>query len=266
MITAKIENVTPEMAAQWLETHNTGNRSIRLAHVTRLASDMSDGNWVASNGESIKFDIDGRLVDGQHRLSACVLANIPISCLVVRGVAPDCYATIDIGRQKNTSDFLAANAFKNATLMASTAKLLALHQDGNLANMKDGKVSPTTARVLQIIEDNPTLTDSAAWTHGNPVSKLLTVSFACLIHYVATQQGHSAAVSAFLDRIGNGLGLRDYEPVYHLRKFLLAHKSAKRKAAQPFVLALAIKAWIYAKNEKSVNDLRFRTDEKFPVL
>jgi hypothetical protein len=69
--------VTPDQALKWLEDTNTNNRSVRDIHVQRLASDMKNGKWRGFNGEAIRFDSLGRLVDGQHRLWACTVAGVP---------------------------------------------------------------------------------------------------------------------------------------------------------------------------------------------
>ena len=70
-----IVTITPEMAVELLK-HNHGNRKINRANVRRIADDMLTGAYKL-NGETLKLYEDGSLADGQHRLNACILANVP---------------------------------------------------------------------------------------------------------------------------------------------------------------------------------------------
>jgi hypothetical protein len=67
--------VTPELAKQWLEA-NTHNRPLSEELVIAYMVDMLDGRW-QYNGDAIRFDHTGRLIDGQHRLHACIEAGVP---------------------------------------------------------------------------------------------------------------------------------------------------------------------------------------------
>ena len=72
----KVETITPKLAEKWMEA-NKNNRPLRRSLVGRYAGAIRRGQWEL-NGESIKFDEDGVLFDGQHRLAAVVEANKPI--------------------------------------------------------------------------------------------------------------------------------------------------------------------------------------------
>lgn len=72
-ITAKIEVIGVKEAADYLQ-YNTNNRPIRQSHVDHLADEMLSGRW-KFNGESIIFDDQGVLRNGQHRLTAILKAR-----------------------------------------------------------------------------------------------------------------------------------------------------------------------------------------------
>ena len=65
---AKIVDITPEMAREYLEK-NSHNRRLSERSVRNLATAIKNGEWQV-NGEAIKVDKEGNLLDGQHRLSA----------------------------------------------------------------------------------------------------------------------------------------------------------------------------------------------------
>lgn len=84
--TSEFVLVTQAMAREWLKA-NVGNRRIAKAHLDFIKGEMSRGEWVPGV-DQIVFDAAGRLIDGQHRLTAIADLGIPQEMLVVRGVAP----------------------------------------------------------------------------------------------------------------------------------------------------------------------------------
>jgi hypothetical protein len=77
---ARVILITPEMAKEMLKK-NVSNRAIRKVVVKGYADDMLAGAWRTTH-QGIAFNSNGDLVDGQHRLSAIVLANKPIEMLI----------------------------------------------------------------------------------------------------------------------------------------------------------------------------------------
>ena len=113
------EEITPEIASALLDK-NIKNRNIRKDHVLSLAKQMTEGNW-QDNGQTIVIDINGCLIDGQHRLSAVVYADIPILMQVMRNAAPEVINTIDTGIARRASDVFSINGIKHPTHVATVA-------------------------------------------------------------------------------------------------------------------------------------------------
>lgn len=104
---AKIELITPKIAEQYLEKNSNNYRRLYKATVDQYASEMLNGKWIF-NGEAIKFNKSGKLVDGQHRLSAIVKSGCSIPMVVITDVNDD-VNTFDIGKTRSVSDIAAAN-------------------------------------------------------------------------------------------------------------------------------------------------------------
>lgn len=94
-ITAEVRKVTPELAKTWLGTTEK-NRTFRKSRVAQYAADMKAGRWQL-NGEAIKFDKNGHLLNGQHRLHAVVRADTTVPMLVISGLDPETRTTMDSG-------------------------------------------------------------------------------------------------------------------------------------------------------------------------
>lgn len=118
-LTIEIKNVTPEMASEILAEHNGLNRKINKRHVSALALNMEKGTW-KFNGDSIRFDNKGNLIDGQHRLSAIVESNKPMTMLFVSGLDTSIIRTIDQEvKPRNLNDILKMDNVKYASQVAS---------------------------------------------------------------------------------------------------------------------------------------------------
>lgn len=96
-------SVTPQLAL-WLLEANVGNRNIRINDVGKIIHDIKHGNWKL-NGETIKFDWFGRLLDGQHRLWAIAESGTPVEVDVAFNVDPEAADTMNQGVPDTISDF-----------------------------------------------------------------------------------------------------------------------------------------------------------------
>lgn len=107
-IKSEIKCVTPEMAKAWLVS-NTNNRTVRNIVVERYAKSMKEGNWIPTH-QGIAFDVNGRLVDGQHRLMAVEKSGVSVDMMVTFNLDPKAFGGMDQGVARNASDLLGGNA------------------------------------------------------------------------------------------------------------------------------------------------------------
>jgi hypothetical protein len=98
----KEETITPKVAISYLETM-VNNRVVTQPLIDSLASQINAGLWCCTH-QGIAFDIEGRLVDGQHRMWACVAADKPIRVMVTRGLTPEEVLALDCGRNRSSAD------------------------------------------------------------------------------------------------------------------------------------------------------------------
>lgn len=176
--TATFETITPAIAAEWLEA-NEGNRHIRNREVDSYAREIIAGRWLVT-GEAIKFDWNGRMLDGQHRLKAVVRANAAIDALVVRNLAPETQTVIDTPVRRTAGDALvwAGLIEHHVTMTAASARIGYAIEAGYLATAtKSVHGTISHGEIIEWTRDNPGLLESAAWanTHykaldGRPAS------------------------------------------------------------------------------------------------
>ncbi len=98
------EIITPAMAAKWVHPSvNRDNRPLRDSQVKYLAKQILDGKWQLTH-QGVAFADDGRLVDGQHRLNAIIMANRQVQMMITRGLKADAYKVVDCGLKRAASD------------------------------------------------------------------------------------------------------------------------------------------------------------------
>lgn len=96
----EIRIITPQMATTYLESRHDRQRKITKNRVTQYAGEMVAGRWSDSQ-DAIAFDKNGKLINGQHRMAAVVLADTPSEFLVVTGMHDACMKVMD--SQQNRS-------------------------------------------------------------------------------------------------------------------------------------------------------------------
>jgi hypothetical protein len=123
----KIEVITPEIAKEYLQKNTENYRYLNRNRVISYARDIELGKW-EFNGESIKFNKSGILVDGQHRLAAIVKANVPVKMLVVYDVDDD-VKIYDIAQARTITQIAKASGLggdvANNSVMSAASILLA---------------------------------------------------------------------------------------------------------------------------------------------
>lgn len=115
--------VTPAVAEKMLAAKPDRQRLLSEHTVQAYVADMLAGRW-RENGDTLKQDADGLLLDGQHRLTAIVRSGVSLWLPVAKGVDPEVFSTIDVGRKRSPGDIMSIGGFPNGKHMASLARLL----------------------------------------------------------------------------------------------------------------------------------------------
>lgn len=117
--TVTVETITPEQAAEYLKG-NLVNRTISPARVALYAKQMRQGSW-RMTGEAVAFN-GRKLLQGQHRLAACVAAETPFTTVVVRGISPEAMKVMDSGRARTAANAFQMEGIPNAAVVAAAVK------------------------------------------------------------------------------------------------------------------------------------------------
>lgn len=235
------EEITPETAADSLGL-NTKNRRLKDKQVQRLAGVIRRGEWQPYNGETIKYAKNGRLIDGQHRLAAVVMADMPIKTLVARNIDEEAFRTIDSGKVRRASDTLYLLGEEREAALASTLNALFRWNQYKRFNYGEGA---TTTELLEVLEQNPGIRTSllVGIDVHKKVSGASTSLIACL-HYVFSALSSEDA-DEFFNKLRDGTDLKATDAIYHLRERLTGPRATTGNGFryQDEVGAFTIKAW-----------------------
>lgn len=132
------KTVTPRMAKAWLLKNIEINRPPKHGKIPMYARDMTEGRWQSETGETIKFDTEGRLIDGQNRLRAVVLANVPIEFHVAYDVPVTAFGVLDTGSARTAAD---TNAI--APITAAIVRWVIMWDHGHYTGSGIYKPTPT---------------------------------------------------------------------------------------------------------------------------
>lgn len=265
-VQTEVVTITPETASRILE-RNENNRAVREQVVTRYARDMQTGNWKL-NGEAIKFAADGTLMDGQHRLYGCLLADTPFETFVIRGFEFDIRATMDTGARRSLGDVLRWQGEKNvAALAAATETGLCWDSYGTPASR--GTAHSHTER-LAWLEANPDVREAVkTWNgiHGVPLRLPYGSGVPFLLR--ATRISSEDAAN-FVHLLKTGANIGEKHPIAKLRSWAMRTASSKGRYGREDYMAVEVKAWNAYVTGREIGNLSWRSGgvkpEDFPVM
>jgi len=144
-------HVDPSDAKSLLE-RNTNNRKLRETVVDYYANEMINGNWV-DNGDPIRIARSGRLLNGQHRLSAVVKAGVSLPFHFLSDLSEESFEQMDNGAKRTLND--------NLDIVSDHVSILnGIYQlrEGVLQRRRVGPSqikSVVTDDILELIEEMP---------------------------------------------------------------------------------------------------------------
>lgn len=236
--------VTPEVAKRWLlqAARNRSNfRNINQQRLQALCALINRRGWW-DNGSSFKFDIDGNLIDGQHRATVIITLGITVWAWVLTGLPPEVSGKIDPGGAagvlRTTVQHLQRINKPWYHQLGSALYYLNAHLRGKLDWPQNSK--GTMEEDLELLAEHPEIERSVALAAPSRIGMAGPIA---MLHYVASQSGHKSAADEFVRGILIGANLGENDPVKRFRDRMIADKSSKAHLPPREKIALLIVAW-----------------------
>lgn len=263
-----VETITPERARQILADcapPEYNYRSASAKTIDRYALDMVHGRWQLT-GEAIKFDKVGNLVDGQHRLLACIKANSQFNTYVIRDIEDSAVIAMDWGRKRSLADVLRRAKEVNVLQLSAALNLSWAWEIGDL----NRSASPSEALIF--LNRNPLVRDAVrkgeAYTNKFQVPPAASGAFT-----FRALAASAEAETDFRQKLLAGSELKVGDPIQALFHWLTLGQGAKGNVLRPdriSFLAVFTKAWNAYLLGKSIRSIGFRRGghrpEAFPAF
>lgn len=244
--------ITPAMADEML-TYNDRNRPVSQARVKNYADQIARGAWHYTR---VPIIFSKRLIDGQHRLHAVVLAGKAIDADVAFGAPDNSFYFIDVGHTRTAGDIFAINGVENATMAAAATRFLMAYAagttSGDHASGGNG-AKPSLEQVYQAYLSFEDLQESLKAGRWFAQDRLPCPSIAAAAHYLCAQKSRKAA-DEYFEMVASGVGLTSRrEPAYKVRQFLVREDAGRLTNRD--VAAALISGWNAIRTRKPLGNI-----------
>jgi hypothetical protein len=254
--------VTPQIAMEWLGKMKH-NRPLNQKNVDFIVKQMREGKWKINN-DAICFDLDGNLLNGQHRLTSVMKYGSGVNMLIAWGLEKEAFNVMDTGRNRKASDILRANGFSNENNYSAIATFVLNWKQGTFFH-REGKRTFDNNDILNFVEKNPKIFDIFSKTA--PITKKFKAignSHISGMYWVFSEINQEDADKFFELYAGGGNPPKSH-PVSVLRELLITDMGSMKKYPPKEKLAFLILAWNAFREKRQVKVLRYNSQiESFP--
>jgi len=255
----RLERITPKKAREWLDAMGP-NRNISKRTVSEYLDAIRNEEWCV-DGNTIKFGINGVLIDGQHRLLAIEQSGVSVMSWVCRGLSVAAYDVLDQGKVRSTADGFRRENEPNATALASAVRWIHNYRDG---------VIQSSGRLRQVVANNlrdahPGIRESVSFCAISSQRRIVAIGVSACLHYLFSIVDKDMA-DEFWRGVLTGEGLKKTDPALTLRNKLINNKISKSTMSQGHQWVISIKAWNCMRSGLKCKSLRVGAEESIPKI
>lgn len=237
----ELVDVDPKLAARWLRS-NVENRRVSRNNVRNYAAAMKRGEWIF-NGETVKFDTDGNLLDGQHRLLAIVESNLTVPIGVFWKLPRDAFKTIDIGKKRTGGDMLSMYGIKNPNAVAAAARQIFFYGMPTWESKSSRWGAMTNTQMHETIDSHPDLVPTSERAMKEPLHTKMIPHSLNIFGYYMTSRVDMQLASQFFTELASGRFADDSDAVYTFRERLIETNNEYDKPSPDVKLCWLIQCW-----------------------
>lgn len=273
-----VELIDPLMAEQFLQNHNFHNRCINKTALKKYVQDVKEGRWEFTH-QAIAFDVNGVLLDGQHRLQTVVNSQTPMFFLIVRNLPKKVGLVTDVHSKRRIGDAVALSRndqnqhwTKNMfDLAAAITKKIFEFENGNFgrASVDQSTNNSKFSRndIVEFINNNVNRLEEAMGVAKTcfETQKEVDRSIIGALYDILSRKVSKIAAAEFFKSYATGANLQYGHPILILRDLFLKHRvkpSGVFKYHRTRIYSL-IRAWnCYIQNDLNVSEKNIRFIEE----
>lgn len=274
----EIRKISPDEAKKILEK-NTRNRHVTQGHVDFLHAQMRTGQWIEGTGDPLRFNKEGELIDGQHRLMALIKTNATYSFLTITDVPDEAFFVMDTGRKRTLGDVLSISGFKDATNIGAAARMIILHKESSrgasaFAYGRSETISKrstglaevlTNAKIMEFCKEND-LDEARQFANKSySICRLLRKSEWIFLYFILSEKSQEDA-SEFLTALATGANIPEKSALLYARQRLelgISRAITLTPKAKQFYVFRAWNAW---RKRENVYILKYDPQKPMPAI
>jgi len=266
---SRVETITPKKALKYLEA-NTHNRRVRNKTVQFYARQIREGDWDLT-GEPIIFSDEGVLLNGQHRLHACIEANTAFKTFVVRGASDSSFAKIDQNVPRQAADIVGREGYAQSSRKAAAARVVLAMLDNEDKPPGERPALNTKrahAEILEFVEANDDLlAEGCSLTIKDDGLSICRPPGVFVGLYTVFALKNRKRAREFFEQLVSGEILERDDASSRLRTVLISSMSQPNvKRKKQWIMAVTIKAWNLFLQDKQIRQLKFGENENWPKV
>lgn len=268
--TVRVVTLSPAQCEKILKEQNVRNRDIRQGRIEHLAAIIDKGEWRLT-GDAIVFDIDGVLLNGQHRLTAAVVANKPIEVVVLKNLPRINQDVMDDTLSRRLADAMKlrgeTDVHRRGAGVNWSARMVYCEATG-IAHYANNALRPSIPQLLRYYDEHSGLRQSSV--DCRPIQRELKLRPGPLIalHY---RLGMIDAEhrDVFFNQLRTGEMLERGSPILVFRRY--CDRERDRYSARPDYcwVAVGVKAWNAWREGRPISTLSYNygplAREKWPL-
>jgi hypothetical protein len=256
--------ISPWLAKYILDTDDMmhKNRPLKEDRVIRYRRDMQAGNW-SYTGDSIKISPLGRILDGQHRLKACVESDHAFDTVIAFGVEDSAQEAMDGGMPRSNGDKLSLDDHKAGKNIAAAIGWVYRYKEMGMKPYT-GTSRLTYHEMKNFFNNEHRGIEKSNKICGYMCNKHLgSPSMHMAFHYLFSLSDKSKA-DDFYKKLSSGAELKKENPIHVFREKIRTPVKGRRYT-QDFIAHMLVKTWnLFKKGENSKGS--FRPDKVFPEI
>lgn len=234
--------VTPQRARELL-TVNRVNRPTSKDRVALYAEAMAQGRWVVT-GQPIIISNEGELLDGQHRLLACIQSDTSFPTVIITGPGREVMLHIDEGKPRSAGDVLGIEGVPQGKRVAAALTLTIGFENGVLSSSSMTKRAANRDAMLERYLSQPDVIDQAV-NVGSRVGKAIHYSEAvwASLCILLAPLAPPETIWGFIDGISTGSHLSEDDARLAFRNWLSKRQLRRQPTPSNQGLLTAVLVW-----------------------
>lgn len=258
-------DITPDVAKDIL-SRNNNNRTISSHNIKFLTDEILNDNW-QFDGQPIRIDYNGNLLDGQHRLKSIIKSGQTMKSLVISGLKPETFKVMDTGKVRNGADILSIERISEPSLTANALQFVNSIKLGKFASDRKKVNSLSNTDLVEYYKTNRDISNSVDYVkeHNKSFKSYLNNTYLTTFHYLFSEVSKTDA-NEFVSKLCSGIGLEEGSPILALRNKLIKAKANDRyKLTKKDIVQYIILSWNKYRDGEYVKVLATKKDYTYTI-